>query len=156
MRLSIIAVGKRMPDWIDKAFNEYQKRLPNQIELKLFEINSANRNRKNSIEHYQQEEEAHILEKLDPDSFAILLDEAGKALSSIDLANRLSNWIDDQQHISLVIGGPDGVSNQIKQRVRETWSLSALTLPHAMVRVILIEQIYRAWTITNNHPYHRQ
>ena len=156
MHINIIAVGKRMPDWIDKAYNEYYKRIPKQIEINLTEITPANRNQKNSIEHYKQEEETRILEKLDPDSFCILLDETGAMLNSIELADKLKNWMDDQQNISLLIGGPDGVSKKIKQQARTIWSLSALTLPHALVRVLLIEQIYRAWTITNNHPYHRQ
>ncbi|MEM7026858.1 MAG: 23S rRNA (pseudouridine(1915)-N(3))-methyltransferase RlmH [Pseudomonadota bacterium] len=156
MRINIIAVGKRMPDWIDKAFNEYNKRLPNQIELILTEITPANRNRKNSVEQYQREEEKRILNRLDIDSFCILLDEQGKPLNSIDLANKLNSWIDDQQPVSFLIGGPDGVSKKIKQHVQETWSLSALTIPHALVRVLLIEQIYRGWTIINKHPYHRE
>ena len=105
MHINIIAVGKRMPDWIDKAYNEYYKRIPKQIEINLTEITPANRNRKNSIEHYKQEEETRILEKLDPDSFCILLDETGAMLNSIELADKLKNWMDDQQNISLLIGG---------------------------------------------------
>ena len=156
MHINIIAVGKRMPDWIDKAFKEYHKRLPKQIEVTLTEIAPANRNRKNSIEQYQLEEEAGILTKLNAGSVCILLDETGKAFTSMGLADNLENWLNDQQQIDLLIGGPDGVSQKIKQHAHETWALSALTLPHALVSVLLIEQIYRAWTITNNHPYHRQ
>lgn len=156
MQIDLIAVGKRMPDWIESAIKEYRKRLPKQIQLNIIEINPANRSRKNSTDNYKLEEQERIVSAIRPDSLIVVLDETGKQCSSKELAVTLRAWADEQQSVSLIIGGADGVSEELKRRAQWLWSLSSLTLPHGLVRALLVEQIYRAWTITSNHPYHRE
>ncbi|MEQ8939373.1 MAG: 23S rRNA (pseudouridine(1915)-N(3))-methyltransferase RlmH, partial [Gammaproteobacteria bacterium] len=130
MQIDLIAVGKRMPDWIESACSEYLKRLPKQVQLSVLEINPANRTRKNSVDNFKQQEEQRILEAIKPDSMLIVLDEGGQPVSSKGLANKLETWIDNQQAVSVVIGGADGLSERLKNDANETWSLSGLTLPH--------------------------
>lgn len=156
MQIDLIAVGKRMPDWIESACSEYLKRLPKQVQLSVLEINPANRTRKNSVDNFKQQEEQRILEAIKPDSMLIVLDEGGQPVSSKGLANKLGAWIDNQQSVSVVIGGADGLTDRLKNDAHEAWSLSGLTLPHGLARVVFIEQVYRAWSILNNHPYHRE
>jgi len=145
-----------MPTWIESGFKEYAKRLPKNINFKLIEINPAIRGKNNSAENYKQKEEENINAALAANSLIIALDEHGKSISSQSLAIQLQTWNDEQQHISLIIGGADGLSNAIKKKANQKWSLSEMTLPHGLVRVMVVEQIYRAWTITQNHPYHRE
>jgi 23S rRNA (pseudouridine1915-N3)-methyltransferase len=156
MQIDLIAVGKRMPTWIETGFKEYAKRLPKNINFKLVEINPAIRGKNNSAENYKQKEEENINNALAANSLIIALDEQGKSLNSQSLASQLQTWNDEQQHISLIIGGADGLSNAIKNKANQLWSLSEMTLPHGLVRVMIAEQIYRAWSITQNHPYHRE
>ena len=156
MRIDLIAVGKRMPAWIETAVKEYSKRLPKNIQFKIIEITPAIRSKNNSAENYKQKEQKNIEATLSSDSIIIALDEKGKSLNSQNLANQLQAWNDENQHISLIIGGADGLSDDIKKKANQLWSLSAMTLPHGLVRVMVVEQIYRAWTITQNHPYHRE
>ncbi len=156
MQIDLIAVGKRMPPWIESGFKEYTKRLPKNINFKLIEITPAIRGKNNSAENYKRKEEENINDALTKDSLMIIFDEHGKSISSTSLAKKLEAWNEEQQHISLIIGGPDGLSDSIKKKANQTWSLSEMTLPHGLVRVIVVEQIYRAWSITQNHPYHRE
>ncbi len=156
MQIDVIAVGKRMPAWIETAVKEYSKRLPKNIQLKIIEITPAIRGKNNNADNYKQKEQENIEASLSPRSFIIALDERGKSISSQQLADQLQTWHDEQQHISIIIGGADGLSNGIKKKASQMWSLSKMTLPHGLVRVMLVEQIYRAWTITQNHPYHRE
>ncbi len=156
MQIDLIAVGKRMPDWIESGCNEYIKRLPQQVQLSLIEIAPANRSRKNSVENYKREELKNIQAAMKQNSLRVVLDEKGKTISSKGLATRLGTWIENQQSVSVIIGGADGLSDNIKQEAREVWSLSGFTLPHGLARIIFIEQLYRAWSILGNHPYHRE
>jgi len=156
MEIDLIAVGKRMPTWIESGFKEYAKRLPKNINFKLIEINPAIRGKSNSAENYKQKEEENINAALAKDSIMIIFDEHGKPISSTSLAKKLESWNEEQQHISLIIGGPDGLSDAIKKKATQTWSLSEMTLPHGLVRVMVVEQLYRAWSIMQNHPYHRE
>jgi 23S rRNA (pseudouridine1915-N3)-methyltransferase len=156
MQIDLIAVGKRMPDWIESGIKEYKKRLPKHIHFNIIEITPAIRSKSNSTDNVKQKEEEKILAAIKPDSTIIALDEHGRLISSQSLADQLQNWIDDQQNISLIIGGADGLSKTIKEKAHHTWSLSKMTLPHGLVRAMLVEQLYRAWTITQNHPYHRE
>lgn len=156
MQIDLIAVGKRMPTWIESGFKEYAKRLPKNINFKLIEINPAIRGKNNSAENYKQKEEENINAALSKDSLIIIFDEHGKSISSQSLATQLQTWNDEQQHICLIIGGPDGLSDAIKKKANQMWSLSEMTLPHGLVRVMVVEQLYRAWSITQNHPYHRE
>ena len=156
MQIDLIAVGKRMPTWIETAVKEYIKRLPKNIPFNLIEITPAIRSKNNNSENFKQQEQEKIETALSSNSIIIALDEKGKSISSQNLANQLQTWIDEQQHISLIIGGADGLSEPLKKKANQTWSLSTMTLPHGLVRVMLVEQIYRAWSITQNHPYHRE
>jgi 23S rRNA (pseudouridine1915-N3)-methyltransferase len=156
MQIDLIAVGKRMPTWIETAAKEYTKRLPKNIQFKLVEITPAIRSKNNKADNYKQKEQEKIETALSPDSIIIALDERGKSINSQQLADQLQTWIDENQHISLIIGGADGLSDSLKKKANQTWSLSAMTLPHGLVRVMVVEQLYRAWTITQNHPYHRE
>ena len=156
MQIDLIAVGKKMPAWIETAVKEYTKRLPKNIPFNLIEITPAIRSKNNNSENFKQQEQDKIETALSSNSIIIALDEKGKSISSQNLANQLQTWIDEQQHISLIIGGADGLSEPLKKKANQTWSLSAMTLPHGLVRVMVVEQIYRAWSITQNHPYHRE
>lgn len=156
MQIDLIAVGKRMPAWIESAFKEYSKRLPKNINFKLIEITPAIRSKNINSENIKQKEQEKIESALSSNSLIVALDEKGKSINSKSLADQLQTWIDEQQHISLIIGGADGLSDSLKKKANQIWSLSAMTLPHGLVRVMIIEQLYRAWTITQKHPYHRE
>ena len=156
MQIDLIAVGKKMPAWIESGFKEYTKRLPKNINFKLIEITPATRSKNNNADTYKQKEQEKIETILSPKSIIIALDEQGKSISSQQLAKQLQIWNDDNQHINLIIGGADGLSDSLKKKANQLWSLSAMTLPHGLVRVMVAEQIYRAWSITQNHPYHRE
>ena len=156
MRLNLIAVGKRMPIWVDTAFIEYSKRLPKNINFNLTEITPANRNKNRNSDESKKIEEKKINAVISSDDLVIALDVKGKLISSLSLSKKLNTWIDNQQQISILIGGADGLSSSIKKTADEIWSLSEMTLPHSLVRIIIIEQLYRAWSIISNHPYHRE
>jgi len=156
MRITIIAVGKRIPDWVNNGYQEYIKRLPSNIELDLKEITPAIRGKNTNIKKSIEEERLKIRNAIPSDNKVIALDEHGNSISSTQLSSKLGLWMDDHQDISLIIGGADGLSKDLLQSADETWSLSSMTLPHAMVRVIVAEQLYRAWSILQKHPYHRE
>jgi len=145
-----------MPDWVDTGFNEYSKRFPNTIKLKLKELNAPQRSKSTSTLKCMEQERDSILAAHTENNLLIALDERGKHLTSTKLSQHLSYWQQQSRNIDCVIGGADGLHEDIKNKADELISLSRLTLPHAMVRVILAEQFYRAWTITQNHPYHRE
>ena len=155
-RISIVAVGKRMPDWIQTGFAEYKKRLSQDVTLELIEVAPAHRSRSTITQRLRQQEAQSILDALPPHTHVIALDETGKRQKTMQLAARMQDWIDQGINISLIIGGADGLDESVLAAAHERWSLSDYTLPHALVRVVLAEQIYRAWTILKNHPYHRE
>jgi 23S rRNA (pseudouridine1915-N3)-methyltransferase len=155
MRISIIAVGTKMPAWVTQGVEEYCRRLPRELNLQWREIPLARRTRDARAEQLMEREGEQILKAVPAGDKVIALDVQGRRLSTADLAAELSAWQMSGDNFSLLIGGPDGLSPQCLQRADARWSLSDLTLPHPLVRVILAEQLYRAWTITVNHPYHR-
>lgn len=152
MRVRLITVSERQPDWVNAAYADYAKRLPKHLQPQLLELPLAKR--RDDIAKAKVDEGARILEAC-KDATLIALDERGKNLSSRDLAALLPGWEQSGRDIALVVGGPDGLDASVLQRATLKWSLSALTLPHGMVRVILAEQLYRAWSIQAGHPYHR-
>ena len=156
MQFDLIAIGKRMPVWVDSAFTEYSKRLPKKINFNLIEITPATRSKNINPEQLKKIEEEKITTSITNNSLVIALDEKGKSISSRELSTELQTWIDNQQHVSILVGGADGLSPSIKNKADEVWSLSKMTLPHNLVRIVIIEQIYRAWSIINRHPYHRE
>lgn len=156
MRILILAVGHKMPSWVKQAWDEYAKRLPDQeIKVELKEIKAEARTSGKTPEQMMQAEVQRIQAAI-PDNFDVwALDEHGKNLTTMQLSQDIKNLQDLNQNIVLIIGGPDGLDSEFKSRCRQLIRLSSLTLPHPMVRVVLIEQLYRAWSILNNHPYHR-
>ncbi len=160
MRISVIAVGTRMPDWIEAGVSEYKKRLPTEINFEIREIALAPRSKKKGDKNADvaraiQQEGAAMLAAIAARDIVIALDVLGKSVSTENLAMILRDWQMHGDNISLLVGGPDGLADECLVRAEQRWSLSALTLPHPLVRVLLAEQIYRAWTINHNHPYHR-
>ena len=156
MKLNLIAVGKRMPKWVDLALTEYIKRLPKNINFNLNEIAPEKRSRNRSLQELKKNEDEKINTLISSTNIVIALDEKGELISSHHLAGELQIWIDQQLDVGILIGGADGLSDSIKNRASKIWSLSKMTLPHALARVIFIEQLYRASTILNKHPYHRE
>jgi 23S rRNA (pseudouridine1915-N3)-methyltransferase len=147
MRLIIIAVGHKMPDWVSIACNDYLKRMPADCNIELKEIKPDLSPAKEAIK---------INAAIPKGVRIIALDERGKDLSTQALANQLAQWRQDGGDIAFLIGGADGLDASLKQKADAIWRLSSLTLPHAMARVLLTEQLYRAWTILQGHPYHRE
>lgn len=155
MQINIIAVGKRMPGWVEIGYNEYAKRLPPSYQVHLREIGSAKRLKDSDIMRLLRFEGEQMLAAIPKGNTVIALDVKGKLWDTYKLANQLKTWHDTNQDISLLIGGPDGLAVSCLDRANLKWSLSPLTFPHPIVRVIVIEQLYRAWSILTHHPYHR-
>ena len=155
MRIHLIAIGTRMPAWVSQGFQDYAKRLPRECALQLVEIPLSKRRKSLTSEQAAVEEGQQLLAALPKDCTVIALDVRGKSWSTEELAVRLQDWLGSGRDVALLIGGPDGLSADCLERASLKWSLSALTYPHPLVRVILAEQLYRAWTITTGHPYHR-
>lgn len=155
MRTRIIAVGTKMPAWVETGYKDYAKRLPRDFSVEVLELPLGPRGKNASIEKAIAKESEAMLAAIPDGDKVIALDVRGKPWSTEQLADKLADWRMDGNNYSLLIGGPDGLSQQCLQRADVRWSLSALTLPHPLVRIVLIEQLYRAWTILNNHPYHK-
>lgn len=155
MQIQLIAVGERMPGWVQSGFQEYAKRLPKECRLVLREIAPAIRGKSGSPPQWRQAEGERMLSALTVSDHAVALDVAGRPWSTEQLASGLERWLASARRVSLLIGGPDGLSEDCLLRADERWSLSALTFPHPLVRVIVAEQIYRAWSRLQGHPYHR-
>ncbi len=145
-----------MPEWVNAGFSEFSKRMPPELQIYLIEITPSVRNKATPIEKNIKEEGERIQSAISASSRLIILDEKGKNFSSIELSKKMEAWLPLGQDISLIIGGADGLDDRIKQNADETWSLSSFTLPHALVRVLIAEQLYRGWSILKKHPYHRQ
>lgn len=155
MRLLIVAVGQRVPDWAQTAWDDYAKRFPFEIKVELKAVKTEPRASK-SLETLLAAERTRIEVAIPKGCRVVVLDERGTALTTMALANKLTDWQLSGGDVALVIGGPDGLDPAFRQAAHERIRLSDLTLPHAMVRVLLIEQLYRAWSINANHPYHRE
>jgi len=151
MQINLIAIGKRMPVWVNDGFQEYSKRLPNELTLNLIEIAPAHRTKKTTTEKAMKDEAERINAAIPRNNIVIALDEKGDRLITTILSKKIENWMQQAQDISLVIGGADGLDDQFKNTANEIWSLSAMTLPHRLVRVIVAEQVYRVWSIMSNH-----
>jgi 23S rRNA (pseudouridine1915-N3)-methyltransferase len=144
-----------MPGWVDAGVLEYSKRLPADFALSLQELPLARRGRNSSSEHLRNKEAEAILAKLRPADHVVVLDVLGKRFDTGSFASRLDTLRGNGRDVVIVVGGPDGLGDQVLQRAEERWSLSDLTLPHPLVRIVLAEQFYRAWSLLSNHPYHR-
>lgn len=155
MNITLIAVGSKMPDWVEKGYTDYANRLKADITLTLKEIPLQKRSNKNQIAAARAKEDEQILQLLNGMDYVVTLDIPGKVHSSEQLAERLQFWQENVRNMALVIGGPEGLGEIVKVRANESWSLGKLTLPHPLVRIVVAEALYRAWSINNNHPYHR-
>jgi len=144
-----------MPNWITEGYIEYAKRLPANFQLKLIEVAISKRAAHTNLKKNLAEESEQILAAIPKNSFIIALDEHGVVWDTLKLAKNMQTWQEAYHEISLLVGGPDGLAPECKMRANAIWSLSPLTLPHPLVRIVVAEQIYRAWTILQNHPYHR-
>lgn len=149
-------MGQKMPTWVQQGYQEYAKRLPTQCELHLIEIPLTRRGKNADITRIQQDEGKRMLTHISHDSLVIALDERGKTWNTQQLSQQMNNWMQNYTQIALLVGGPEGLAPDCLQQAQQKWSLSALTLPHPLVRIVVAEQIYRAWTVINNHPYHRE
>lgn len=156
MQCHILAVGQKMPKWCALACEEYAKRLQRFLKCTLTEIPIATRHKPSEALLYKEEEGRKILQKIHPQDKVIALEVTGKSWSTPFLAKSLSDWQLQGHNIVFVIGGPDGLSQACLSRANLQWSLSDLTFPHALARVVLFEQLYRAASILANHPYHRE
>ena len=155
MKIKLIAVGTKMPDWVDKTYKNYAQRLPKDCSMELIEITAAKRTKNQLASLWMEKEGQQILKSLDASDWVVALDVQGKSWSTEQLADQITQWQHKGCNVALLVGGPDGLSAECLKRANVRWSLSALTLPHPMVRVLLSETIYRAWSVTVNHPYHR-
>lgn len=155
MHIRLLAVGDRQPSWVDEAFGIYTERFPREWKFRLDLMPTVRRNKNDKSRQAMEAEGEQILAKLNSAEQVVLLDERGKEFSSKDLANRMSDWQGDGRDLCFVIGGPDGVSDSVHQRADVRWSLSQLTLPHGLARVLFAEQLYRAHSLQTGHPYHR-
>ena len=155
MHIRLLAVGDRQPSWVDDAFGTYAERLPREWKFRLDTIATVRRKKNDKSRQAMEAEGELILARVSPAEQAVLLDEHGKQLTSKSLASKLTDWQTDGRDVCLIIGGPDGVSDLVRQRADMLWSLSQLTLPHGLARVLLSEQLYRAWSLQTGHPYHR-
>lgn len=157
MKLLIAAVAHRTPDWVNQACDEYLKRIAGDWHVEVREVKPAARQAGKTPQQNMAQEAQRLDQALQGrPGPRIALDEKGKALTSVQFAEMIQNHRLESNHLTLIIGGPDGLDAELKQQCITKLQLSALTLPHALVRVLLSEQLYRAWSIVNNHPYHRQ
>ncbi|HET8730731.1 MAG TPA: 23S rRNA (pseudouridine(1915)-N(3))-methyltransferase RlmH [Moraxellaceae bacterium] len=155
MRLRLLAVGTRMPSWVEEGFTDFAKRLSGDVSLELVEITAGKRLKATDLARVKEQEGEALLAALKPQERVIALDVLGRALSTEDLAATLKDWQVDGRPAALLVGGPEGLSRAVLDRADEKWSLSRLTLPHPLVRIVVAEQVYRAWSLLKGHPYHR-
>jgi 23S rRNA (pseudouridine1915-N3)-methyltransferase len=160
VKLRIVAIGHKAPDWVNAGFEDYARRMPREARIELIELKPGTRGGQNpseaAIERILAAEKDRILAAVPTGSVKIALDERGKAVSTADLARKLAGWMQDGRDAAFMIGSADGLDAGLKKDADLLLSLSAMTLPHAMVRVLLAEQLYRALSLIQNHPYHRE
>ena len=155
MKIRILAVGQKMPAWVEAGVDEYLKRLPADFRVSIEEVALGSKSAGADVKKAQALESQALLARLTGKEKVIALDVQGKSWSSETLARQAEGWRMEGRDLALLIGGPDGLSADCLARAEQRWSLSALTLPHPLVRVLLAEQLYRAWTLMSGHPYHR-
>lgn len=152
MKLRLCAIGKRLPGWYEDGIAEYAKRLPKQAALEIVALRAS---KKPTPDEARAEEADRLLAKTSDSQLIVALDERGTQWSTRQLAERMGGWRDDSLNVALLIGGADGLAQECRDRAGHLWGLSNLTLPHGMARLLAVEQLYRGWSLLNNHPYHR-
>lgn len=155
MKITLITIGTKMPAWVTTAYSEYVKRLPAELALRLVEIPAGKRHKSADIQRLTTVEGERMLAAIPTGDYVVALTERGKLWDTREFALQLQTWQQSGRALSLLIGGPEGLSANCLSRAHAQWSLSPLTWPHPLVRVMLAEQIYRAWSVLSNHPYHR-
>ncbi len=155
MQINLISIGNRMPSWVQQGYDEYAKRLPKECELVLKEVMPGKRAKNSDVARIVRDEGIRMINAIPNKTHIVTLDVPGKPWTTKELSTVLKRWMESGQNIALLIGGPEGLADSVKDLARETWSLSRLTFPHPLVRIVVAEQLYRAWSILNNHPYHR-
>jgi len=155
MHIHLICIGNKMPSWINDGFQEYAKRMPSECQISLIELPAAQRTKNTDLKRAIADEGKRMLKAIPKNATVVALDVVGRQHSTETLSEELSQWLSSGQDIALLIGGADGLSADCLSKANSKWSLSKLTFPHPLVRVILSEQIYRAWSLLKKHPYHR-
>ena len=155
MRIRLLAVGQKMPAWVNQGYQEYARRISGDCRLELLELPMQKRGKNAAIASIRRKETEQLLASVRTDEMLVALDVAGKAVSTEQLAALMADWQMSGRNIALAVGGPDGLDDALLQQAGQVLSLSRLTLPHPLVRVLLAEQLYRAWSINHGHPYHR-
>jgi len=156
MHVRLIAVGDRQPAWVSSAFDDYVSRFPRHWQFRLDAISTAKRNKSEPASVAMDAEGVRILTKTRPADYVIALDEQGRQSTSRQLADKLEEWQTVGADLVFIIGGPDGLASDVLERANVQWSLSPLTLPHGLARILFVEQLYRAWSLSAGHPYHRE
>ncbi len=156
MKLWLVTVGHKMPDWISTGFNEYAKRMPREARIELLEIKPEPRTTGKNVAQIMDAEAQRILDALPQGALRIALDERGAHLTTKQLAQQMQGWLGGGRDVAFIIGGADGLHESVKNSAQQLLALSAMTLPHGLVRVLLAEQLYRAYSLLHNHPYHRE
>ncbi|QOH79055.1 23S rRNA (pseudouridine(1915)-N(3))-methyltransferase RlmH [Plesiomonas shigelloides] len=156
MKLQLVAVGTKMPAWVETGFQEYVRRFPKDMPFELLEIPAGKRSKNADIKRILEKEGEQTLAAIPKGNRIVTLDIPGKPWTTEQLAEQLERWKQDGRDVSFLIGGPEGLAPSCKAAADQSWSLSPLTLPHPLVRVVVAESLYRAWSITANHPYHRE
>jgi 23S rRNA (pseudouridine1915-N3)-methyltransferase len=155
MRMTLIAVGSKMSAWVEQGYAEYARRLPADCSLQLMGIPAGKRGKGADIARITQQEGEKMLAAVPKGARIVTLEVTGKAWTTEALSVELDGWLHDGRDVALLVGGPEGLSADCVARAEQRWSLSNLTLPHPLVRIVVAEQLYRAWSILQNHPYHR-
>ncbi len=155
MRIQLLTPGHKMPDWVAAAFTDYNQRLPQHLALQLIPITTPGRLKNQSADKIKSVEADAILNHVKPGELNIAFDERGKKIDTRYLSRQLADWQMSGANVNLIVGGADGLHTKVLEQAQHKWSLSALTFPHQLVKVIIAEQIYRAYSLLNNHPYHR-
>jgi 23S rRNA (pseudouridine1915-N3)-methyltransferase len=155
MQIHLIAVGDKMPAWVKQGYAEYARRLPAECALRLVEVPAGKRGKNADIARILRDETTRLLGAVPGGTRRIALEVGGRAWSTEQLSRQLDAWMQDGRDVALLVGGPEGLGDAAREAADQQWSLSPLTLPHPLVRIVVAEQIYRAWSILHNHPYHR-
>ena len=155
LTIHLVVIGDKMPAWVDRGVEEYQKRIRGSMALNLVQVAAHKRGKKADIERIVAEEDRKLLAAIPPGCRTIALDRSGKSISTLDMVERIEQWLQDGEQIAMLVGGPEGLSSALIAEADETWSLSALTFAHPVVRVVLAEQVYRCYSVLEGLPYHR-
>ena len=155
MRINLITIGKKMPNWINLGIEHYQKQLPSYYNFKITSLDSQSR-KSSSAENSKNLESKLLLEAASESTLLIAFDELGKQQTSKKISKSIESWQLEGESVALIIGGADGLSSEVKQKCHQIWGLSNLTMTHSMARLLVVEQVYRGYSLLNNHPYHRE